>query len=361
MNIVQIILKLLGGGDSINKIAAMLGLNPDQAGKAIASAVPAILASLAGATKKPGGADALANALSGQDKGLLDNLGGFLGSGDSAAKGGSLLSGLLGGDGLGQLGSVISKFTGVGSESSGKLLGLLGPVVLGAIGKSAPSGDAAGISNFLASQSKNIASSVPSGLGDMLSNSIPGIGNLLGGTSDAAGSAASSTIHAARGAVREVEKTSSSAMKWLIPAVLAVLAILVLPKMCSKATDATKAVTESASGAVSAATDGKKFVSEATDMLKSATETIGSIKDETSASSAVPKLRELSAKIGGLESMLAKLPAPVQSTVRTTLRPLIAKLREAAQPVLNLPIVGGQVKPILDEIFTNLDRLVPPN
>lgn len=56
---------------------------------------------------------------------------------------------------------------------------------------------------------------------------------------------------------------------------------------------------------------------------------------------------------------MAGLPAPLQKTVIDSLRPLIAKLREAVQPVLALPIVGAQVKPTVDALFGQLDRLAP--
>jgi hypothetical protein len=355
MNIIDIIIKLLGRGDIVSKIASLLGTNQDQAGKGINAAVPALLAGLAAVAKKSSGADALAKTISSQDPGILDDVGGFLGKGDAAAKGGNLLSSLLGGEGLGRLGGVLSQFTGIGQEGSGKLLGLLGPVVLGAIGKSAPKTDAGGIANFLASQSGNISSALPSGLGKMLSSAIPGVGDLLGGASETVGATARSTIHAAHGGVRQAEKAGSSFLKWLIPAILAVLAILFLPKMCRQADDAGRAVADMANPAA----EGTRLVSEATEVLQSATESISSIKDEASATAALPKLRELTTKIGSIETVFAKLPASVQSTVRASLRPLIAKLREAAQPVLGLPVVGAQVKPVLDEMFAGLERLVP--
>lgn len=359
MNIVQIILKLLGGGDVIGRIASMLGLNQDLATKAISAAVPAILAAITGAASKPDGASALAAALAKQDTGALDNIGGMLSGPDAAAKGSNLLNGLLGGEGLGQIGGILSKFTGMGQDGSGKLLGLLAPVVMGAIGKQTQGMDASGIASLLTSQKDNIASALPSGLGSMLSSAVPGLGGLLGTASGAADSAVRTAANFAHGAGRELEKAGSPFMKWLIPAILALLAILLLPKMCRKAADVTKNVTEATGEAVAAATDGTKFVSEASDMLKTATESVASIKDEASASAALPKLRELTGKIGGLESMLAKLPTSVQTTVRATLKPLIEKLREAAQPVLAMPLIGAQVKPALDELFSQLEKLVP--
>src|SRR6188768_2924103 len=97
MNIIDMILKLLGGGDFTNKIANMLGIGQDQANSAVTAAVPSLVAAFAGAASKPGGAEKLADVVSHQDTGLLDNLGGlFSGGGSASSQGSNVLSNLLG-------------------------------------------------------------------------------------------------------------------------------------------------------------------------------------------------------------------------------------------------------------------------
>lgn len=342
-------MKLLASGDTIGKLGSKLGLDKNMVTKAITAAVPALLAALAGAASKADGAKTLADTVSNQDDSLLDNLGDLFSGGDAADKGSSMLSSVLGKEGLGQIGGVLSKFTGVGESSSSKLLGLLGPVVLGAVGKQAKGMDASGIANLLAGQKDNIASALPSGLGKMLGSAVPGISGLL---DSASGAAASAT-----GAAREAKAAGSSLGKLIVPAILALLAIMLLPKMCKKAEDAGNAVKDKVADTAGAVTDGTKFVSEASDLIKSATESLGSITDGASARAAIPQLRDITTKIGGLEGMLAKLPASVQSTVHSALRPLVAKLREAAA---SIPVVGGQIQPVLDEMFGHLDKMVPP-
>ena len=118
MNIVQMILKLLTSGDTLNKIASALGIGQEQAGKAVGAAVPTLLAALAGVASKPGGGADLANVLAKQDTGMLDNPSSlFSGGGAAAAQQGSnslgSLLGGLGGNAMGQIGSVLSRFTGV--------------------------------------------------------------------------------------------------------------------------------------------------------------------------------------------------------------------------------------------------------
>ena len=85
MNIVEMILKLLSSGDTLSKIASMLGMGQEQAGKAVSAAVPTLLAGLAEAASKPGGGAKLANVLAKQDQGVLDNLSGLFSGGGGAA------------------------------------------------------------------------------------------------------------------------------------------------------------------------------------------------------------------------------------------------------------------------------------
>src|SRR5262245_37721155 len=126
MNIIDMILKLLGGGDFMNKIANLLGIGQNQASNAVTAAVPSLLAALTGAASKPGGAEELAEAVSRQDAGLLDNLGSlFSGGGSAASQGSNMLTNLLGSTGLSQISGALSRFTGVAEGGTNKLLGLL--------------------------------------------------------------------------------------------------------------------------------------------------------------------------------------------------------------------------------------------
>lgn len=360
MNLIEAVLKLLKDGDLINKIASVLGIGEEQAGKAVSAAVPSILAGLAGAASKPGGASGIANAVSQLDPSQFDNAASHVAGGAEAAEqGGNLLGSILGGAGMGQLGSVLSRFTGINEGAIGKLLGLLGPIVLGAIGKNSKGLDAGSIGGLLAGQKDNIAAALPGGLGKMLGSAIPGLSGVLGSASDAVGSAAPTPANKAMNAPKEVQASGSSAMKWLIPALLVVAAILFLPKMLRKASDTAEVAKDQADGMVSATTESTKIISDASGLIKDATTNIASIKDEATATAAVPKLQDITTKLGGLTNLVAGLPAPLQKTVADALRPWVGKLRDVAQPVLALPIVGPRVKPTVDALLLQLDKLVP--
>jgi hypothetical protein len=375
MNIIEIIMKLLGSGDTISKIASLLGVGQDQAGKAVGAAVPSILAGLMGAASKPEGAGLLASILGKQDTGLLDNIGGLLGSGAESGVGSSNpLSSLLGGSGLGAIAGALGKFTGLGDSGSGKLLGMLTPVVLGAVGKASSGLDAGGIANMLLGQKANITSALPSGLGSILGSAVPGLSNFLGDATSAATNAASQAASAATGAAQsaartataaahQAEKASSSIGKYLIPLLIAGAALFLLPKMCTKAgdkaADAANGAKAAVAGVADAVTDSKALSGDLSSILTTATEAIGTIKDEATATAALPKLQELTAKLGGLKALWDKMPAAAQSVVGSQINPLIAKLREVIQPVLALPVIGDKVKPIADEMLTALAAFAP--
>ena len=363
MNIVQMILNLLSSSDVVSKIASALGISQEQVSKAISAAVPTLLAALAGTASKPGGAADLANAAAKQDAGVLNNLSSLFSGGGAAAtsQGSNLLGSLLGGGAVGQIGSVLSRFTGVNETAINKLLGFLAPVVLGAIKKQSKGLDGASIANMLAEQKGNIASALPSGLGSLLSSAVPGLSSVLGGTSRAASSVAKTATAEVRGAARETTAAGSSVMKWLIPLLLVILAFFLLPKMCRTAPETAAVVKETSPtpAATPAAVDSTKFISDATGLIKDATDSIATIKDEASATVALPKLQDITGKLGALQSQWAKLPQPLQNTVGDALRPLIAKLREAVQPVLALPVVGDKVKPVVDELLAQLTKLLP--
>src|SRR6185436_2866833 len=107
-------------------------------------------------------------------------------------------------------------------------LGMIGPMILGVLKKQKSSLglDAGGVANLLSQQKQNIASAMPSGLGNLL-GSVPGIGSMLSGAMGSALGGASQTVgratDAARTAVGAVERRAS-ALPWVI-GVAAVLLI----------------------------------------------------------------------------------------------------------------------------------------
>ena len=160
--------------DMIAKIASVLGLDRNVVQKTIAGAIPALLASLADVASTPKGARQLTNTLTQQSDSLesLRNLvGGAAGQNLVTETGTNMLSGLFGGGTLDTMAQTIGKFAGIGEGTSKSLLGMLGPVVLGALGQQQRSMglDASGLASLLTSQKDQIAAAIPSGLADQMS------------------------------------------------------------------------------------------------------------------------------------------------------------------------------------------------
>ena len=114
-NLVSVVMQFLTP-DMIAKIASALGLDRSVAQKAIAGAVPALLASLADLASAPNGARQLGNALAQQPAGSLESIKSSIGgSGQNTLTeaGSSLLSGLFGGGTLDTMAQSIGKFAGL--------------------------------------------------------------------------------------------------------------------------------------------------------------------------------------------------------------------------------------------------------
>ena len=171
-NFVSVVMQFLTP-DMIAKIASVLGLDRDVAQKAVGGAVPALLSSFADVASAPNGARQLTSTLTQQSGSLesLKNLIGGSGQNSLAETGSSMLSGLFGGGTLDTMAQTIGKFAGIGEGTSKSMLGMLGPVVLGALGQQQRSAglDASGLVSLLTSQKDQIAAAIPSGLAGQLS------------------------------------------------------------------------------------------------------------------------------------------------------------------------------------------------
>lgn len=142
-------------GAPMQQIARQLGTDQDQAGNAVATALPLLLGALGRNSAQPQGAEALFGALQ-RDHAAGPDLGGLLGAvlggggGSRQTNGAAILGHILGGaqpraaQGLGQA-------TGLGSGQAMQLLTVLAPIVLSFLAKrsSAQGLDAGGLGQLL--------------------------------------------------------------------------------------------------------------------------------------------------------------------------------------------------------------------
>lgn len=144
-------------GDTMSRIGRELGTDERTTGTAAGAAVTAILGGLARNSARPGGAQALAGALEkDHDGSIMDNLSGFLGNA-SAGPGDGILRHVLGNrraaveSGLGQA-------SGLNRDQMGKLMTMLAPVVMGALGRAQRERrmDATALTGFLSQESRTL-------------------------------------------------------------------------------------------------------------------------------------------------------------------------------------------------------------
>jgi len=160
------------GGDALPKIATQLGAGKQETAAASGAAVTTILAALARNAQKPGGADALNGALEkDHDGGLLSDLGGYL-QNSQIGNGEGILKHVLGGK-RPVVERSVSKASGLDSNQTGKLLAMLAPIVMGALGKQKRQQgmNAGALSQLLGQERQQIERSQPAAggiLGSML-------------------------------------------------------------------------------------------------------------------------------------------------------------------------------------------------
>lgn len=162
------------GGDNIGQLAGAIGADTSQTQTAVAAALPAILTALNRQTNTTSGAGALASALDrDHDGSLLDHLGGFL-AGQVTGKqadGGGILGHILGGQ-QSTVEQGVAKASGLDMAQVAKLLPILAPIVMAALGKRKREAglDEAGLSGILGEDATRARQAAPSGVIGALSS-----------------------------------------------------------------------------------------------------------------------------------------------------------------------------------------------
>jgi hypothetical protein len=117
----------------VGKVSNQLQADPAATRNALGAALPILMGALARNSADRNGAAALDHALTKHDGGILDNLDGFLDAPDTD-DGDGILRHVLG-DKRSTVESGVSKASGLDTSLVAKLLPMLAPVVLGALGR----------------------------------------------------------------------------------------------------------------------------------------------------------------------------------------------------------------------------------
>ena len=122
------------GGSALEMIGSQIGADRSQVERAVPAALGSLMTGLARNAQSSDGASSLASALSrDHDGSILDNLAGVLSAPDQGAGAGIL--GHVFGSKRGAVESALGQSTGLEAGSMGKLLTMLAPLVMGALGK----------------------------------------------------------------------------------------------------------------------------------------------------------------------------------------------------------------------------------
>jgi Bacterial protein of unknown function (DUF937) len=362
----------------VAQIASFLGIDKNLAQRAASAAIPTILAGLSDLVDNPAGAGKLSKLVSQQQSGSFADV---LRKGDTqglAQAGSSMLSGSFGDRTMETMAQAVGKFGGTGDIGGKSLLGVLAPMVLGALGQhQRDTGlDANGLASLLRSQKGQIVAAIPSGLADQL-----GAAGLIdkaeagvrGGM--AAASAAGSRIASAS------ERAGASAGQgvarpwpyWL--AALAVVAgvawyamgrqgpstVVEQPAPARPATAQTSPA-PSTTGTVGRATadltvDGVNLANQFNSSLNTLTSTLSGITDADGAQAALPKINELRAQLDDIKTRAAKLSPNGRSELARLIAAATPAIDQMCSKVLAVPGVGAVMKPTVDDLRARLDAL----
>jgi hypothetical protein len=320
------------GDEFVDKMSSLLGESPDRTRSGIHASVPGILSGFRQAASTPDGAQRLSSQIDGADEGALSNMSKIFGAGGSSAieRGSGILSSLLGGTGLSDLTSKVGLSSGLSGRSVTTLLGALAPMILGILKreKNTRGLDFAGLTRLLSGQPAETVRNV-----------------------------ADETYAAPRVTDREVRTETYAAperkrsLSWVLP--LLILAGLIGLIWHYASRPSTSSLPETAVHA-GAGPEVDQVRSQLGEAQQSALGILRSIQDPTSAQAAVPKLKELNARLDDTREIFNKLPADSKNTISSSIPGLMSQLKPEIERVLKIPGATAWVGPELDSMISKM-------
>jgi hypothetical protein len=356
-NLVSLIMEFLTP-DMIGRIASGLGLDSTKVRSAASAGVPGLLAGLSGVAAEPGGPQKLVEAARGETgtPGQLTDMLGGGGQSSVMARGSQLLGSLLGDRDQSALTEAVGRFAGLGQSSSGSLLGMLAPIVMGTLARQPGSLNPNGMANLLASQKSNIAAALPSGFSNLLGGT--GLLDSLGGAArDAAGAAtqsartAGSAVYAAGNAGQHAVSGTAARWLWLIP--LAAIIAGAVYWLNGPAQQAGQQVASTQNLTVAGVDVGKQT----TDSLSNLRTTLAGVTDVPSAKAALPKLQDVTGQIDKTDGMIGSLSADQRKAIANIVSPQMSAVNQLFDKVLAIPGVDQVLKPTIDAVKAKLATL----
>jgi Bacterial protein of unknown function (DUF937) len=294
-----------------------------------------------------------------QQTSTLGNVANVLSEGGQTSlieRGSQVLSSLLGGRDQNALAEAVAKYAGLGQGKGGSLLGMLAPLVMGAIAQQQGARlDASSISGLLANQKDNIAAALPTGFGSLLGGT--GLLDSLGDTARTAGrQAAQETASAARAVGASGQRAATAAtssslnwLYWLIP-LLAIAAFAIY--WFSR--PAEQVVQQGVPAVQSLTVGGLDLGKQVNDSITNLRTTLSGITDAASAQASLPKLQDVTAQIDKVSGAMGQLSAEQRKLLAGIVNPLMPTLNQLFDKGLAIPGVAEVLKPTIDALKAKL-------
>ena len=363
-NLVSLIMQCITPS-MVSKIASTLGLDREEAQKAIGVSIPAILAGFANVAAKPDGGQQLSNALATQS-GFLDQLKNTMGSGGEKAlanNGTNLLSSLLGGGAMTALSNAVGRFAGIDANTSKSLLGLIGPIVAGVVGQQQRSAglDSKGLANLLIAQKDAIAAAMPSGFAGLLGGTglLDGLGDAWTRGAATASSTAGRTSDLPSYAASDAARTMNL-WPWAIGiAALAGLGWLFLSHDSSQTVAERPAAPVTRPGETTGAGDARltDLTTELTASVRNARAALSDMTDPISVQAALPKLAQATAQFDNINTAAAQLPPNARQEIASYVERSMPMLNQLCDKVLATPQTAELAKPAITALRARLEAL----
>jgi hypothetical protein len=381
INLTSLVTQLLTP-EVIAQIASFLGLDRAATQKAAEGAIPALLAGLSDVVSTPAGASQFSKLLSQQKTGSLTDLLRSSSPQELVETGSNMLSSLFGERASGDMAQAIGKFAGAGTGGGKSLLGMLAPMVLGALGQQQRETGlgANGLASLLRSQKDQIINAIPSGLADQLGAAglIDRAETGLRSGMAAASAGASRMASAGVGATQMAsDRVSSAAAQW--PYWLAALVVLgglawyaterpsqptvaEQPAM-KQATTTQPATTQPATtGTVGVApsdltVDGVNLASQINSSVNTLKSALPGITDAATAQAALPKINEVIGQLNDISTRAAKLSPEGRSALAKLIVVVRPSINQLCDKVIATPGVGSIAKPAIDDLQARLEAL----
>jgi hypothetical protein len=166
MSLLDMLGNVLGGSGGTKEISRQLGADEGATGKAVSAALPLLLGALSGNASKGDGAQSLWNALNKDHDGSVLNDPGSVLRNPEAGPGAGILRHVLGSRRT-AVESSLSRTSGLDSGSTGKLLTMLAPLVMGALGKARREQnlDIGGMARMLGDEGQQLRAQNPQAMG----------------------------------------------------------------------------------------------------------------------------------------------------------------------------------------------------